>query len=110
MAEDKPTPTKSPFSEKMLRIVAKVRETESPEERANLLMALAAVFAQEHDPTDEDVDDMYHNFFEEYQRSRLEFQQAAIRLGRLAMSEVSMHLQKHDIPLSTFASKNTATN
>ena len=99
MADD-PKPAKSPFSDKTLQIVTRIHEATSPEERSNLFMALAAQFQQDHDLTDAGVDDMYHEYFEDYQRCRLEFQQAALRLGRLALNEVeSVHKANH-IPLA----------
>lgn len=93
------TVKQSPYSPKILRLVAQIQEAPSPNDRANLLMALAAQFNEEHDPTDPNLEDGYHFYFEDYHNRRTKFQQAALRLGRLALHEVQGYLNENDLPM-----------
>jgi len=89
MAENDPkSPPTAPYSSAFLRLYVKVRQAKTREERGNLMTALASQFHREHDITDEKLNDGYHDYFEEFEEARLKFQQAAIRLARLAMHEV----------------------
>lgn len=97
MPEDKPPPP-SPYSPVIQDLVAKASEATGPD-RANLMMTLAAQFHQEHDLMDEGLDEVYHSYFEEYSKSRMEFHQAAIRLARLAIHEVEKFHDDNGIPL-----------
>jgi hypothetical protein len=97
--DDKPQPLKSPYSDAILRLVSQIKEAKTSEERANMMMVLASQFTNEHDATDAGLDEIYHEFFEEYQEARLRFQQAAIRLGRLAMHEVQGYFDENNLPL-----------
>lgn len=83
-----PSLTPAPYSKATLHLCRQIEEAKSKEERAQLMLQLAARFHQEHDPTDAELNDHYHSFFEEYEHARMSFQQAAFRLARLAMSEV----------------------
>lgn len=85
MAENDP---KSTYSPAFLRLFVKVKQAETREQRGNLMTALATQFCREHDITDPKLNDGYHDYFEEFERTRLKFQQAAIRLARLAMHEI----------------------
>lgn len=91
---------KSPYSEVLLRLVSQIQEAKSPDEKANLMMALASQFLNEHDFTNYELDDNYHAYFEEYQQSRIQFQQAAIRVGRLALHEIQGYCDQNNIPIS----------
>jgi len=89
MAENDPKdPSKASYSPAFLRLYAKVKQAKTPEERGNLMVALATQFNREHDVTDPVLNDGYHDYFEEFARARLKFQQTAVRLARLAMHEV----------------------
>ena len=109
MSDSKAPPVKPPYSDAILRFVAQIKEAGSPEERANLMMGLASQFASEHDLTDSGLDDNYHSFFDEYQECRMHFQQAALRLGRLALHEVQGYFDANNLPLPT-ATKRTLAN
>jgi len=82
-------PIASPYSKATLHLCRQIDGAKSREERAQLLLQLASRFHQEHDPTDAELNDQYHSFFEEYEHARMAFQQAAFRLARLALSEVN---------------------
>jgi hypothetical protein len=89
MTEDKnQPPVASPYSKATLHLCRQIEEAKSKEERAQLMLQLASRYHLEHDPTDADLNDQYHSFFEEYEHARMAFQQSAFRLARLAMSEV----------------------
>lgn len=90
MAEDNPeSPVPmAPYSPALLRLYVKVQQAKTREERSCLMAALAALFFREHDITDAVLNDGYHDYFEEYDRTRLKFQQAAVRLARLAVHEI----------------------
>lgn len=99
-----------PYSDMVLSLVARIREANSSEERANLMMNLAAQFTSEHDPTDEMIDEELHDYVEEYQQARMRFQQSALRVGRLAMNEVQGYFAENGVPLPTVVKRDTMTN
>ena len=103
MPEDKEPPA-SPYSPTIQNLVARASEA-SGADRVNLMMALAAQFHQEHDLTDEGLDEVYHSYFEDYSEARMKFHQAAIRLARLAIHEVEKFHDDNDIPLTNATPK-----
>jgi len=88
MTDDKNQLPTSPYSKATLRLCRQIEEAKTKEDKVQLMLQLAARYQAEHDPTDAGLNDTFHDFFEEYERARLLFQQAAFRLARLAMSEV----------------------
>jgi hypothetical protein len=94
MSDEKP-----PYSDTLLRLVAQIQEAKTLDDRANLMMSLAAQFLNEHDFTEAELEDGYHAYFEEYQEARLHFQQAAIRVGRLALHEIEGYCDQNSITL-----------
>jgi hypothetical protein len=94
MADEKP-----PYSDTLLRLVSQIQEAKTHDERANLMMNLASQFLNEHDFTDAELEDVYHNYFEEYQEARLRFQQAALRVGRLALHEIQGYCDQNSVTL-----------
>ena len=90
-----------PYSEATLALVAQIREARTSGERASLVMSLASQFASEHDPTDDYMNNEYHECFDEYHRMRLKFQQAALKVGRLAMQEVESYFEENNLPMPT---------
>jgi len=110
MPDDNPGDILPPYSNMILSLVARIREANSSEERANLMMNLAAQFTHEHDPTDEMLDEELHEYIEEYQQARMRFQQAAMLVGRLAMNEVQGYFAENNVPLPTVVKRDTMTN
>jgi len=80
--------SKTQYSPAFLQLYVKVKQAKNSQERGNLMTALASQFCREHDITDSGLNDGYHDYFEEFERARLKFQQASVRLARLAMHEI----------------------
>jgi len=101
MSDEKKPPSdeKPPYSDTLLRLVSQIQEAKTHDEKANLMMSLAAQFLSEHDFTDAELEDTYHAYFEEYQDARLRFQQAAIRVGRLALHEIQGYCDQNSMAL-----------
>lgn len=66
----------------------KVQKATNPDQRAEAMMALASQFAAEHDLLDHEITDDFHEYVEDYVRKRMEFQQASLRLARVAMQVI----------------------
>lgn len=92
-----------PYSKAVLRLCQRIKDCKSREERTQLMVQLAKRFHQEHDATDTILNDQYHDFFEEYERAQLQFQQAALRLARLALSEVDETFDANDLTIDEVA-------
>lgn len=89
----------APFSRAVLMLVRQVQRAKTREERIEAMMALAAQFADDHDETDETATDDYHEYIDEYLRVRLQFQQTAMRLARLAVDLVQTYAKQQNITL-----------
>jgi hypothetical protein len=87
------------YSNAVLHLCQRIKDAKTPGERAELMLQLANRFYKEHDPTDAKLNDDYHEFFEDYEQARMNFQQAALRLARLAMSEVDEAFETSDVSL-----------
>ena len=61
------------------------------------MLQLAHQFHAGHNITDATLNDSYHAFFEDYERARLDFQQTALRLARLALTEIEEVLSGDDV-------------
>jgi len=105
-----PLLTAPPYPKAILHLCQRIQSAETPEERAQLMMQLASSFHQVHDLTDAKLNDDYHDFFEEYERARLKFRQAAMRLARLAMSEVEEACDVNDVALTELPRADKAVN
>ncbi len=85
-----------PFSIEVLALYRRVEQATSKKERIQHMLEFAAVFAnQEHDPSDASATDSYHMYFEEYAKAKLEFEQKALRIGRLAADCITQYLASH---------------
>lgn len=85
-----------PFSVEVLALYHRVERATSKEERVQCMLEFAAAFAsQEHDPSDTSATDSYHVYFEEYAKAKLEFEQKALRIGRLAADCIAQYLSSH---------------
>jgi hypothetical protein len=99
MADDPkkvPEPEPSPFSDAVMQLYRQVREATTKDERMNAILALASRFAQEHDPGDHECSDDYHDYFESYEKARVEFRQKGMQLGRLAVHLISEFTESHE--------------
>lgn len=88
----------SPYSETLVRLAKKIDQADTIEERARLMMALAAQFFDEHDYTDACLDESFHYIVDQYQKQRMIFQQTAMSLARLALAEVQVMSEDVDSP------------
>ena len=84
-----------PFSQETLALYRRVQQVCCPNHKKQLLMDLAAQFAKEHDSSDETASDDYHVYFEEYEKARLAYKQAALRVGRLAVGCIDTFLESN---------------
>jgi hypothetical protein len=71
-----------PFSDEVLAIYQRIRASTDDGERAVLTLELAGEFSNDFDSTDESVNETLHDAVDEYVGTRVEHQQAAMRLGR----------------------------
>lgn len=81
-----------PFSNETLVLYQRLQRCTSKEERTGLMLELAAQFVGEHDPSDSTATDDYHKYFEEYDKARMAYTQAAMKIGRLASECVKTYL------------------
>ena len=97
MADDpKKVPEPPPFSDAVMQLYRQVREATTKDERMNAILALASRFAQEHDPSDHECSDDYHDYFEQYEKARIEFRQKGMQLGRLAVHLISEYTEHNE--------------
>lgn len=71
-----------PFSDEVLALYQKVRAAKDEDERAVLILELVGEFVDGYDATDESGNEGLHDSIDEYIGTRVEHQQAAMRLGR----------------------------
>lgn len=81
-----------PFPDRVLSIYRQLSETTDPNERYMLSRELAEIFAEDHDPTDPELTDGYHQYFEEFDQAKLEYDQAALKVARLAFQVIEQYL------------------
>lgn len=86
-------PEAPPFSHETLVLYQRLQQATSKEERARLTVELAARFAAEYDSADATATDDFHLYFDEYEKARLEYQQKAMRVGRLASDLIKQFLE-----------------
>ncbi len=96
MISMKPEPEDLPFSIDLLELYQAFQEAPNREARADLTRQIAATFAQERDTTDGTATEEYHEFFENYERSALSFEQQSDKLSRLAINLISSYLSQHE--------------
>lgn len=80
-------------STKLRELALGVEKATTREERLKALKALVTAYLQEYDPGDHELLDDWHSYVEEYQRAKLEFEQATARLGRLLAHSLSAHAE-----------------
>lgn len=95
-----------PVSPRVLALYKQIRQTQSKAERAQLMMELAAIFAAEHDPTDDTATDDFHGYLEEYEQAKLRFQQAGLRVARLAMDCIDTYAESTGRPIEEVVNRN----
>ena len=81
-----------PFSHETLTVFQRVQQATSREERAKLMLELGARFAEDHDVSDSSATDDVHGYFEKLAQAKLAYEQAALRVGRLANECIQQYL------------------
>lgn len=84
-------------SETLLQLYQTFLEAKTPEERTEILLHIAEEAESERDPSDLDLDEESHSFYEELNEARFKYQQAAMRLGRVVIQSLEvLSNQKED--------------
>ena len=97
--ETKDLDDSTPISPEVLRLYQKIRRVRSQDERKRLMLELAAAFVADHDPTDDTATDTFHAYMEDYEEARLRFQQAALRVARLALDCIDTYESVNDVTI-----------
>ena len=85
-----------PFSEAILKLYQQIQLVQTQREKIGLMLALAELFAEEHDPTDHEATDDYHEYIEAFERDFLKFKWSGLRLGRLVVHLLEEYLADTD--------------
>jgi len=75
-----------------LVLFQRLQQATTKEERTRLTRALALQFVADHDETDSSATDDYHIYFEEFAKAKLAYEQAILRVGRLASECINQYL------------------
>lgn len=92
--EENETP-ESFFSEDLVDCFQRIQRTRSKGEKVQLMMEFAETFAAEYDSADHTANENYHEFIEQFERARLEFQQASMKLARMGVDFMESVLAEH---------------
>jgi hypothetical protein len=82
-----------PFSDRALQLYHQVQATKDEGERTQLLAQLANVYAEDFDSTNEEFDDKIHHEVDDFVAARLEFEQAAMQLGRTLLRAMNSYMR-----------------
>lgn len=86
-----------PFSDNVLRLYRQARDASTKEERTAAMMELARLFAVEHDLTDFTATDDWHIYIEEFEKAKLAFEQAGLRLSRLVAHTLDEMMEENEV-------------
>jgi len=98
-----------PFSHRLLKLYQQFSEAETKEARLALIQEISAQFVAEHDITDININDDYHEYFEEYAAAKLSFEQAQTKLARVAVHVLDEYVTSNEINIDTMTAANTTT-
>lgn len=87
------------FSEDLKSRFHRVQEARSKTERDRLMMEFAESFASEYDATDHTANEHYHEFIEEFEKAKLDFKQASMRLARMGV-DLMEHALAGEAPIN----------
>jgi hypothetical protein len=76
------------ISKTLLRLRQGLKAASTKKEKVGMMLSIATQFNREHDIFNGDFNEGYHAHFEEFEQARIVFQQAAMRLARLAVSVI----------------------
>ena len=80
-------------SNRMLRLFQQYKETDDPFTKAGIANEIAEVALHEHDFTDFSLNEEYHKFYEDFQRARNKYDEASLKLARLALNVIENYLE-----------------
>ena len=83
-------------SETLLQLYHTFLDAETPEERIGILLHIAEEAGSERDPSDLDLDEESHAFYEELEEARFKYQQMALRLGRVVVQSMEILLNEKE--------------
>lgn len=81
-----------PFPPRLVSLYRQLEESTDPEERYMLSREMAEIFSADHDPTDHQLTDSYHEYFEEFDKAKLAYDQAALKVARVATQVIDQYL------------------
>lgn len=81
----------------------------SKAERKQLTIELALKFMSEHDPSDFQTEEAYHESFDDLIQARLAYEQAALRVGRLAAHCIQLYLSSSELTLEQAMQDSSST-
>lgn len=88
-----------PFSHETLVLFQRLQRTTAKEERIQLTLELASRFAAEYDPSDSTATDDVHGYFDELAKTKLAYEQSAMRVGRLAADCIGQFLAASNVTI-----------
>jgi hypothetical protein len=94
--EDSAVIQKLPFSERLLELYEQF-QTSDRAGRLKLARSIAEAFMGDHDKTDHQATDDYHEYFEAYEEARLKYEQASLRVTRLVVHVIEGYLASNPV-------------
>lgn len=91
------------ISPPMLSLFVKYHRCKTVRERHAVCLQIAQQFAAEYDATEQDATEEWHAFFESYAKAELKFEQAAIKLSRLAIHHISEEAGRRSLSIEDVA-------
>ena len=70
------------FSDALIALYQKIGEASNYQERRDAMIDLATQYAREHDDTDQEVNEEFHQLVEEFEIAHKRLSRAALSLGR----------------------------
>ena len=99
-----------PFSPEVMDQYLSFTHAATAEKRTVAAMQLAESFYDNHDLTDMNASEGYHDFFEKYEQARLDYQQASLKLSRLAVRIIEEYHKQHDFPVDVTTESHGVVN
>ena len=81
-----------PFPPRLVSLFRQLTDSTDASERYLLSREMAEVFAETHDPTDHGLTDDYHQYFEEFDKAKLAYDQAALKVARVATQVIEQYM------------------
>lgn len=101
-AEGRETPDLN-ISPPMLNLFVKYHRCKTVRERHDVCLQIAQQFSAEYDSTEQDATEEWHAFFEAYARAEMAFEQAAIKLSRLAIHHITEEATRQNMTIADVA-------